>query len=81
MVCSTRPLDPRLELNRSLICSTEGTTCGPTRVHHVVAVPSTSVITDVSRSMISFCFGWPPRRSRLPPSPPRTAPAIASATD
>ena len=30
MVCSIRPLDPRRALNRSLICATEGTTCGPT---------------------------------------------------
>ena len=39
MVCSTRPLDPRRELNRSLICSTDGHHLRPDRVHHVVAVP------------------------------------------
>ena len=38
-------------------------------------------MTDVSRSMISFCFGVATASIRLPPSPPRTAPAIASAAD
>ncbi len=29
-VCSMRPVEPRRELNRSLIWATDGTTCGPT---------------------------------------------------
>src|SRR5262249_18145898 len=48
MACSIRPCEPRRALNRSLICSTEGTTCGPPPSITYSPWPSTSLIPDAS---------------------------------
>ena len=68
------PTPLRRWLNFLRICSTRGITVGPTPSITTSAWPSSSDITPVTRSRISFCSGEETRSSTLPP-PPRIASA------